>query len=413
MKSIVKDMSLAAEGNLKLDWAKSHMPVLNLFCERNVKNKPFKDVNINICLHIEAKTGCLALALKEMGANVALAACNPLSTQDDVAAALVERGIDVFGIHGADEKLYDECIIESLKNKPNLIIDDGGDLVHLLHHEKQELIPDIIGGCEETTTGLNRLRAMAAKGELSFPMIAVNDADCKHLFDNRYGTGQSAWAAIMSTTNLLVAGQTVVIAGYGWCGRGLAMRAKALGARVIVTEINEVKGLEALMDGYDVMPMAEAAKLGDFFITVTGNRDVLSAKDFKGMKDGAVLSNAGHFDIEINKEELKEMATGIKTVRENIEEYQLKDGRKIYLLGEGRLVNLACGLGHPVEIMDMSFAVQIASLLYLKKDGKELSSEVHPVPAVVDKDVASLKLASLGKNIDVLTPVQEKYWLNK
>lgn len=413
MKSVIKDIALAPEGHLKLDWAESHMPVLNLFSERHKDDQPFKGMNINICLHIEAKTGCLALALKNMGANVALAACNPLSTQDDVAAALVERGINVFGIHGADEALYDECITRSLENKPQLIIDDGGDLVHILHHTRRELIPDIIGGCEETTTGLNRLRAMADKKELEFPMIAVNDADCKHLFDNRYGTGQSAWAAIMSTTNLVVAGQTVVVAGYGWCGRGLAMRAKALGARVIVTEIDAVKGLEALMDGYDVMPMEEAAALGDFFITVTGNRDVLSKKDFSVMKDGAVLSNAGHFDIEINKVELKEMAESIKIVRENIEEYKLKDGRCIYLLGEGRLVNLACGLGHPVEIMDMSFAVQTASLLYLKEEGRTLPHVVNAVPASVDKDVASYKLASLGKKIDVLTPVQEAYWYNK
>ncbi|MDO4542710.1 MAG: adenosylhomocysteinase [Bacillota bacterium] len=413
MKSLIKDANLSPEGQLKLDWAKNHMPVLNLFVEQNKDSLPFKDMRINICLHIEAKTGCLALALKEMGATVSLAACNPLSTQDDVAAALDKNGVAVFGIHGADDALYERCISESLANKPQLIIDDGGDLAYLLHTEKQELIPDIIGGCEETTTGLNRLRAMADKGELSFPMVAVNDADCKHLFDNRYGTGQSAWAAIMTTTNLIVAGQTVVVAGYGWCGRGLAMRAKALGARVIVTEIDEVKALEALMDGYDVMPMAEAAKYGDFFITVTGNRDVLSAKDFAVMKDGAVLSNAGHFDVEINKEELKEITKEVKIVRENIEEYGLKDGRKLYLLGEGRLVNLACGLGHPVEIMDMSFAVQAASLLYLKEAGKALNPMVHPVPASVDKKVATLKLASLGKTIDKLTPVQEKYWNNK
>lgn len=413
MNSLIKDPKTAPEGQLKLDWAKSHMPVLNLFSQQYKGKEPFRGVHINICLHIEAKTGCLALALKEMGATVSLAACNPLSTQDDVAAALAENGITVFGIHGADEELYNRCIRESLANEPQLIIDDGGDLVHLLHTEKRELIPNIIGGCEETTTGLNRLRAMADNKELSFPMVAVNDADCKHLFDNRYGTGQSAWAAIMTTTNLIVAGQTVVIAGYGWCGRGLAMRAKALGARVIVTEIDEVKALEALMDGYDVMPMAEAAKVGDFFITVTGNRDVLSAKDFAVMKDGAVLSNAGHFDVEINKDDLRAITEEVKTARENIEEYKLKDGRRFYLLGEGRLVNLACGLGHPVEIMDMSFAVQVASLLYLWEEGKALAPKVHPVPASVDKKVASLKLASLGKTIDKLTPVQKKYWYNK
>ena len=384
MDSMIKDIKLAPEGHLKLDWAERHMPVLNLFSERYQNDKPFEGMNINICLHIEAKTGCLALALKNLGANVALAACNPLSTQDDVAAALVERGIHVFGIHGADEALYDECITRSLENHPQLIIDDGGDLVHMLHTKMQDKLQYVIGGCEETTTGIIRLIAMAKNDEL-----------------------------IMTTTNLVVAGQTVVVAGYGWCGRGLAMRAKALGARVIVTEIDAVKGLEALMDGYDVMPMEEAAALGDFFITVTGNRDVLSKKDFAVMKDGAVLSNAGHFDIEINKVELMEMTESVKTVRENIEEYRLKDGRRIYLLGEGRLVNLACGLGHPVEIMDMSFAVQTASLLYLKDQGRNLPHAVNPVPSEVDKDVASYKLASLGKKIDVLTPIQEAYWYNR
>lgn len=413
MKSIIKDPSLAKEGQLKLNWAKKHMPVLNLFVERYKEAKPFAGMHINICLHIEAKTGCLALALKEMGAEVALAGCNPLSTQDDVAAALAERGIHMFGVHGADAALYDECIIRSLDNKPQLIIDDGGDLVHILHHEKRELLEHIIGGCEETTTGLNRLRAMAEKNELSFPMVAVNDADCKHLFDNRYGTGQSAWTSIMSTTNLLVAGQTVVVAGYGWVGRGLALRAKAMGARVIVTEIDEVKALEALMDGYDVMPMAEAATLGDFFVTATGNCDVLRKEHFEVMKDGAVLSNAGHFDVEINKEELSAMTAEIVPARENIEEYQLKDGRSIFLMGEGRLVNLACGMGHPVEIMDMSFAVQVGSLLYLKDHGKELKPVVNPVPESVDRQIASLKLDSLHKSIDVLTEKQEKYWFNK
>jgi adenosylhomocysteinase len=413
MKSIIKDITLAESGQAKLNWAKSHMPVLNLFCERYREEQPFKDMRINICLHIEAKTGCLALALKELGATVALAACNPLSTQDDVAAALVKNGLNVFGVHGADQVLYDACIISSLENKPQLIIDDGGDLVHILHHDKRELLDDIIGGCEETTTGLNRLRAMAEKGDLTFPMIAVNDADCKHLFDNRYGTGQSAWTAIMSTTNLLVAGSTVVIAGYGWCGKGLALRAKSLGARVIVTEIDEVKALEALMDGYDVMPMVEAAALGDFFVTVTGNCDVLRKEHFEVLKNGAVLSNAGHFDVEINKEELLAMSEKVVTARENIEEYSLKDGRSVYLLGEGRLVNLACGMGHPVEIMDMSFAVQVGSLLYLKEYGKMLKPVVNPVPKDVDQKIAAMKLEALDKKIDVLTKKQEKYWLNQ
>ena len=412
MKSMIKDSALAPAGQLKLNWAKSHMPVLNLFVKQYQKQQPFANMRINICLHIEAKTGCLALALKELGAEVALAGCNPLSTQDDVAAALAENGIGVFGIHGADQELYDDCILQSLENKPQLIIDDGGDLVHLLHQDKRELLDAIIGGCEETTTGLNRLRAMAAREELTFPMIAVNDADCKHLFDNRYGTGQSAWSAIMSTTNLLVAGATVVVAGYGWCGKGLALRAKALGARVIVTEIDQVKALEALMEGYDVMTMKEAAPLGDFFITVTGNCDVLRREHFDDLKDGAVLCNAGHFDVEINKEELLAMTAEVIPARENIEEYRLKNGRSVYLLGEGRLVNLACGMGHPVEIMDMSFAVQLGSLLYLKDHGRELKPVVNPVPKSVDGQTAALKLSSLGKTIDTLTEKQEKYWFN-
>lgn len=413
LTSMIKDITLAEAGLAKLNWAKSHMPVLNLLIERYQDEQPFNGMRVNICLHIEAKTGCLALALKELGATVALAACNPLSTQDDVAAALTAKGLAVFGVHGADQALYDACIAASLENKPQLIIDDGGDLVHLLHQDKKELLAEIIGGCEETTTGLNRLRAMADKGELRFPMIAVNDADCKHLFDNRYGTGQSAWTAIMSTTNLLVAGSTVVIAGYGWCGKGLAMRAKALGSRVIVTEIDEVKALEALMDGYDVMPMAEAAPLGDCFVTVTGNCDVLCKEHFELLKDGAILANAGHFDVEINKEDLLAMSKNVVTVRENIEEYRFKDGRSVYLLGEGRLVNLACGMGHPVEIMDMSFAVQVGSLLYLKDSGKNLKPAVHPVPQEVDRQIAAMKLKALAKTIDVLTEKQEKYWLNR
>lgn len=413
MNSIINKKCSVNEGYLKLNWAKKHMPVLNLLTEQNIKSKPFSGIHINICLHIEAKTGCLALALKEMGAEVALAGCNPLSTQDDVACALDELGIHVFGVHGADENLYKRCISASLENQPSLIIDDGGDLVSTLHSSNIDLAKKIIGGCEETTTGLNRLRVMADHKELMFPMIAVNDADCKHLFDNRYGTGQSAWTSIMSTTNLLVAGNTVVIAGYGWVGRGLALRAKAMGARVIVTEIDEVKALEALMDGFDVMPMIKAAELGDFFVTATGNCDVLRKEHFEVMKNGAVLCNAGHFDVEINKDDLLSFSSEPITVRENIESYQLKDGREIFLLGEGRLVNLACGMGHPVEIMDMSFAVQIGSLLYLKDYGKDLKPIVNPVPRDVDRLIASVKLDSLNKSIDMLNEKQIEYWYNK
>lgn len=410
MKSMIKDPALAAEGHLKIAWARQHMPVLNLLTAEAKASRPLAGKKVNICLHIEAKTACLALALKEMGADVSIAACNPLSTQDDVAAALADSGIAVFGIHGADTNLYEECIRASLFQIPDLLIDDGGDLVTLLHTEMKDQLQAISGGCEETTTGVQRLRRMADRGALKFPMIAVNDADCKHLFDNRYGTGQSVWAAICHTTNLLVAGQTVVIAGYGWCGRGLALRANALGAKVIITEIDPVKGLEALMDGYEVMPMQEAAALGDFFITATGNRDIITAAHFKVMKDGAVLANAGHFDVEISKTDLAELAAGPQRVRENIEEYTFPDGRRIHLLGEGRLANLACGQGHPAEIMDMSFAVQLESLLYLAVEGSTLNSAVHIVPESVDKKVATAKLKAMGKSIDRLTKVQEEYY---
>ena len=411
MNSIIKDINLKESGYLKLRWAKKHMPVLNYLCDEYRDNKPFEGMRINICLHIEAKTGCLALALQELGAEVALAGCNPLSTQDDVAAALADSGIYVCGVHGCDDELYSTCIIKSLDNKPQLIIDDGGDLVNILHTQKRELLEDIIGGCEETTTGLNRLRSMTAKGELTFPMIAVNDADCKHLFDNRYGTGQSAWTAIMDTTNLIVAGSVVVVAGYGWVGKGVALRARAMGARCIVTEIDEIKALEALMDGNDVMTMEEAAPLGDFFITCTGNIDILRREHFKVLKNGAVLCNAGHFDIEINKNELKDFTESIVPARNNIEEYKLKDGRSIYLLGEGRLVNLACGMGHPVEIMDMSFAVQVGALLYLKEKGSELEPGLHNVARETDLMLAAAKLKSMGKHIEVLTKKQEEYYL--
>lgn len=413
MESIIKDISLAPSGHTKLDWAERHMPVMEAYAAAGKRDQALRGFRVAICLHVEAKTGRLALTLKEMGAEVALSACNPLSTQDDVAAALVERGITVGAIHGADADVYETCIDLALRMEPQLIIDDGGDLVTLLHHKQRHFIGEVIGGCEETTTGLARLRSMTRTGELRFPMIAVNDASCKHLFDNRYGTGQSAWAAIMSTTNLLVAGQTVVVAGYGWCGRGLALRAKALGARVIVTEIDSVKALEATMDGYEVMPMLQAAPQGDFFITATGNRDVLRYEHFEVIKDGAILANAGHFDVEINKDDLTTMTASDGLVRENIEGFRFRDGRRIYLLGEGRLVNLACGQGHPAEIMDMSFAVQVGSLLYLAQAGRELTPEVHPVPAEVDQTVANMKIKTLGKEIDVLTPVQEDYWNGK
>lgn len=389
-------------GEEKLTWAKSHMPVLSEIVDRY--DRPLEGKNVSICLHIEAKTGCLALAIKELGANVSLCGCNPLSTQDDVVAAL-SKHINVYGVHGVDDRMYEQGIEYCLSDGPDLIIDDGGDFVNYIHDKKPEFIEGIIGGCEETTTGITRLKQMG--DSLQFPMVNINDADCKHLFDNRYGTGQSAWSAIMSTTNLSIAGKVVVVAGYGWVGKGIAMRAKALGARVIVTEIDEIKALEALMDGYDVKPMMSAAFDGDIFVTCTGNRDVIRLEHMIVMKDGAILCNAGHFDIEINKDDLESLSYSVVDARENIQEYKLRSGISIYLLGEGRLVNLACGMGHPVEIMDMSFSLQLESLLYLNEYRPE--GTLIPVPDKVDREVAKLKLESMNKNIDKLTESQIAY----
>lgn len=408
-ESIVKDMALAPNGHLKIDWVKEHMPVLNRIRERFEQEKPFAGKKVAISLHLEAKTAYLAKVIQAGGAEVTITGSNPLSTQDDVCAALVEDGIRVFAKYNPSEEEYKELLIKTLETRPDFLIDDGGDLVTLLHGERRDLLENVKGGAEETTTGILRLRALEKEGKLEFPMVAVNDAYCKYLFDNRYGTGQSVFDGINRTTNLVVAGKTVVVAGYGWCGKGVAMRAKGLGAKVIVTEIDAIKAVEAYMDGFEVMSMDEAAKLGDYFVTVTGNRDIIRKAHFKSMKDGAILSNAGHFDVEVNKVELNDISTSKRVVRKDIEEFVLQDGRKIYLLAEGRLVNLAAGDGHPAEIMDMTFALQAVGLEYVSKNYEAIGKKVLNVPYELDETVARYKLEALGKNIDKLTPEQKEY----
>ncbi|QYR20096.1 adenosylhomocysteinase [Paenibacillus sp. sptzw28] len=407
--SIVTDLALAPEGHLKIDWVAAHMPVLNRIREQFEKEQPFKGLKVAISLHLEAKTAYLAKVVKAGGAEVTITGSNPLSTQDDVCAALVEDGITVFAKYNPEPKEYKELMIKTLETKPDLIIDDGGDLVSILHAERPELMKQVRGGAEETTTGILRLKAMEKDGSLQFPMVAVNDAYCKYLFDNRYGTGQSVWDGINRTTNLVAAGKTVVVVGYGWCGKGVAMRAKGLGANVVVTEIDAIRAVEAYMDGFTVLPMIEAAKIGDIFVTVTGNRDVIRGEHYNVMKNGAILSNAGHFDVEVNKPELEALTSGKRVVRRNIEEYLLKDGRSIYLLAEGRLVNLAAGDGHPAEIMDMTFALQAMSLKYVNDNYKAIGGKVVNVPYELDEQVAKYKLASLGIGIDKLTEEQKSY----
>ena len=407
--SIIKDINLAPEGHLKIDWVRAHMPVLNSIREQFEKEQPFAGLKVTISLHLEAKTAYLAKVIQAGGAEVTITGSNPLSTQDDVCAALVEDGITVFAKYNPTPEEYKALVVQSLESKPDLIIDDGGDLITILHAERPDLRVNVRGGAEETTTGILRLKAMEKEGTLSFPMIAVNDANCKYLFDNRYGTGQSVFDGINRTTNLVVAGKTVVVVGYGWCGKGVAMRAKGLGANVIVTEIDGIKAVEAYMDGFAVMPMKEAAKVGDYFVTVTGNRDVIRGEHYEVMKDGAILSNAGHFDIEVNLVELAEQSVSKRVVRKNIEEYLMKDGRKIYVLAEGRLVNLAAGDGHPAEIMDMTFALQAMSLRFANDNYKQLGGQVVPVPYELDEQVARIKLASLGMAIDQLTEEQKTY----
>lgn len=407
--STIREPGLAPEGRRRIAWAEAHMPVLRRFEEETVPKKPFADARIALCIHLEAKTARLALLLKRCGARVAICGSNPLSTQDPVAAALAGAGVNVHAWHGATPAEYNQHLRQTLALKPDLLLDDGADLIAMLHSERSDLLPAVRGATEETTTGLNRLRAQAGAGALAFPVIAVNDAHCKYLFDNRYGTGQSVWDGIMRSTNLLIAGKTVVVAGYGWCGRGVALRARGLGAQVIVTEVDPVRALEAAMEGYAVMPMEEAASRGDIFITVTGCRSIIGAAHFPLMKDGAILANAGHFNVEIDTAALQEMAGAVEKPRQNIEAFHLPNGRRIYLLGEGRLVNLAAGDGHPAEIMDLSFAVQFLALLYLWQNREPLPREVLPLPAEIDRRVARLKLKTLGLNIDKLTRQQQEY----
>ena len=407
--SIIRDINLAPSGENKIEWVKRNCPLLRSLEADFLRSKPFAGKRIALSIHLEAKTAYLCKVLAAGGAEMFVTGSNPLSTQDDVAAALVKAGLNVYAWHGATAEEYDAHITEALSHHANLIIDDGGDLVHALHTRLPDELPYVIGGCEETTTGITRLIAMDRDGKLRFPMVKVNNADCKHLFDNRYGTGQSVWDGINRTTNLIVAGKTVVVAGYGWCGKGVAMRAKGLGARVIVTEIDPIRAIEAIMDGFDVMPMREAAKRGDFFVTVTGCSGVITEVDFTAMKEGAVLCNAGHFDIEIDMKRLREIATECGEIRNNIMAYTLPGGKHVYVLGEGRLVNLACGDGHPAEIMDMSFAIQALSAKYLVENEGKLTEKLIDVPKEVDLEVANRKLASLGVQIDTLTSAQEEY----
>lgn len=407
--NLIRDINLAPEGRLKIDWVSNHMPVLNAIKEEFIRHQPFKGVKIAVSIHLEAKTAYLAEVLAAGGADVSISGSNPLSTQDDVAAALAKTGMKVYSWYNATAEEYKDHLLRVLDNGPDIVIDDGGDLVQLLHTERQDAAAQVLGGCEETTTGVLRLRALAKEGGLKFPMIAVNDALMKYLFDNRYGTGESVWTGIMRTTNLVVAGKTIVVMGYGWCGKGIALRAKGLGAKVIITEIDPVKAIEAQMDGFTVMNSLEAAKWGDVFITVTGCKDVLTKGHYKVMKAEAIMCNAGHFDVEVNKPHLHQMATNVRTVRKDIEEFTMPDGRRLYLLAEGRLVNLAAGDGHPAEIMDMSFALQAMSAQYLLENHAQLDKDVYYVPQEIDAKVANLKLLSLGINIDQLSLEQEKY----
>ena len=407
--STIRDITLAESGERKIRWVEAHMPVLCDIGRDFAQNRPFDGLKIALSVHLEAKTAYLCRVLEMGGAEMHVTGSNPLSTQDDVAAALAARGMDVHAVYGCSAEDYEAHLRSVLAFGPNIIIDDGGDLVHMMHTEFTDRIPDVIGGCEETTTGIHRLRAMDRAGTLRFPMIMVNDADCKHLFDNRYGTGQSVWDGIMRTTNLVVAGKYVVVSGYGWCGKGVALRAKGLGAKVIVTEVDPVRALEAVMDGYEVMPMAEAARIGDIFVSVTGCKDIITLEHFNLMKDGAILSNAGHFNVEIDMEALERCADETYEARHNIDAYKLPNGRTIYVIAQGRLVNLAAADGHPAEIMDMSFAVQAMSAAYLARTKGTLQPGVVSVPAEIDHDIALRKLRAMGVSIDSLSCSQKKY----
>lgn len=405
--SIIRNAALAKDGMLKIDWVKKNMPLLNAIERDFQEHKYFDGLKITMCIHVEAKTAYLAQVLKAGGAKVAVTGCNPLSTQDDVAAALAETGIEVYTWHGATQAEYFSHLKKALEFSPDLFIDDGGDITQILHDEYASM--PVWGGSEETTTGVHRLRAREKAGALRFPVVSANDANCKYLFDNRYGTGQSVWNAINKTTNLIAAGKNVVIVGYGWCGKGCAMRAKGLGAKVIICEVNPVRAMEAVMDGFSVMTMDDAAKIGDVFITVTGCEHVIFGRHFEVMKSGAILCNAGHFDVEICIPELEKMAVEVKEMRQNIMGYKLADGRWIHILAEGRLVNLAAGDGHPAEIMDMSFAIQSLSMKYLLENHNQMENKVYVVPQEVDDYVAGLKLSTMGVSIDYLTEKQKAY----
>ena len=406
--SIVKDLSLSPSGLQKIQWVRDFMPALGGIEERFRREKPFEGLTIAVSVHLEAKTANLGLVLREGGAQVHLTGCNPLSTQDDVCAALSESGVTVYATHGCTAEEYHDYLCRALSEKPDVLIDDGGDMVHILHEEHPEWAENLRGGCEETTTGVIRLRSRAAAGKLNFPMFSINDADCKHLFDNRYGTGQSVWDGIMRTTNLIVAGKLVVVAGYGWCGKGCAMRAKGMGARVAVCEVNPVRAVEAAMDGFVVMPMEQAARVGDMFVTVTGCKDVIRLEHMLEMKEGALLMNAGHFDVEIDVAALRRAALSCREARANIERFTLPNGRHVDLLAQGRLVNLASGDGHPAEIMDTSFALQALSCEYVAKHPR-LSAQAIEVPAEIDEQVARMKLDSMGYAMDALTEEQRAY----
>ena len=406
----VKDLGLAERGLLKIEWAGAEMPVLDLIRERFRKERPLEGIRMSACLHVTSETANLAITLRDGGAQLALCASNPLSTQDDVAAALAgEHGIPTFAIKGEDEKTYYQHIDAALATKPQMTMDDGADLVTVLHTQKPELLSDVVGGTEETTTGVIRLKSMAKDGALKYPIVAVNEAMTKHFFDNRYGTGQSTIDGVIRATNILLAGKTVVVVGYGWCGRGVASRAKGLGSHVVVTEVDPVRALEAVMDGFQVMPMEEAAARGDIIITVTGNLNVIDRQHVDRFKDGAILANSGHFNDEINIPAIEEHTQSKRRVRDFVDEYKLADGRRLYLLGEGRLINLAAAEGHPAAVMDMSFANQALSAEYLVKNAKKLKNEVYVVPEDIDREIARLKLHSMGVYIDSLTAEQEKY----
>ena len=410
MKYDIKDIKLAGKGKQRIEWAAEQMPVLDLIKKRFRKEKPFKkDIRISCCLHVTSETANLMLALKAGGARIALCASNPLSTQDEVAASLVKDGVPVFAVKGESPKTYYSHLNSVLDIKPNITMDDGADLVSVIHRNRKDLVKGVLGGTEETTTGVIRLRALARQNRLLFPLIAVNDADTKHLFDNRYGTGQSTIDGILRATNILLAGKNFVISGYGWCGRGVAMRAKGMGARVIITETSPLRALEALMDGYNVLPLAKAARIGDVFITATGDARVIRDEHFKLMKDGAIVANVGHFNVEIDLKALSRLSRGKRRIRDFIDEYTLKNGRRINLLGEGRLLNLAAAEGHPASVMDMSFANQALSAEFIKKRSSTLARKVYKVPEEIDSKIAALKLKAMGISIDRLTREQRRY----